>query len=397
MPIDTTLPLYPFPPDWSDLVRERLEFRTDAIPAMDGREQTRRTRMTPRRRFEFSLQADKVDRQALAALSWARGARRLYLPLWTEGARLDAHAAPGTDLVPVDVSGLEFAAGDVAAIIGPRVADAELVELSAVGEGFVQFAGATERDHPAGSWLHPVRRARFDAAFSTAAFTRSMAYGRQRFLVDEPNPYPAAELSPTYRGFPVLTTRPSYARDPETSLDRMTYRVDDDIGLVNDHDEVGVPLYRQVQDWNLHGRAALNAWRGLAYALNGKRNSLWVPTWLDDLTIVGNMASSATAMPVAWSGYAAHVAQATNRRDLRIELASGAVVYRRILASVDNGNGTETLTLDAGIGTSITPENVAQVSFMGLCRSDSDQYEIGWWRSDYADVTTAWRATQHDA
>lgn len=397
MPIDPTLPLYPFAPDWTELVRERLEFRTDAIPAMDGREQTRRTRMTPRRRLEFSLHADKATRQALASLSWARGARRLYLPLWTEGARLDAPMAAGTDLLLVDVAGLEFAAGDVAAIIGPNVEHAELVQVASIGPGVVGLADPTARDHPPGAWLHPVRRARFDAAFSSAAFTRSMAYGRQRFLIDEPNPYPAAELSPTYRGFPVLTIRPSYARDPETSLDRMAYRVDDDLGLVNDHDEVGIPLYRQVHDWNLHGRAALNAWRGMVYALNGKRNSLWVPTWLDDLTIVGNMTSSATAMPVAWSGYAAHIAQATNRRDLRIELASGAVVYRRIMASADNGNGTETLTLDAGIGTSITPAAVAQVSFMGLCRSDSDQFELGWWRGDYADVTTAWRARQHDA
>lgn len=397
MAIDYTIPAFPFAPDWSDLVRERLEFRTDAIQAMDGSEQTRRTRMTPRRRFEFNLQADKVDRQALANLAWARGSRPVYLPLWTEGVRLGAPLAAGADLVPAAVQGLEFAAGDVAIILGPSPAMHDLVELSEVGAGYVQLVGVTSRDYPAGSWLHPVRRARFDAAFTSAAFTRSLAYGRQRFLVDEPNPFPAAELSPTYRGFPVLTTRPSYARDPETSLDRLAYRIDDDIGLVNDHDDVGLPLYRQVHDWNLQGRDALNAWRGMVYALNGKRNSLWVPTWLDDLAVVGNMAGGSTAMQVAWSGYAARIAQAMNRRDLRIELASGAVLYRRVMNSVDNGNGTETLTLDAGLGVSVTPAQVAQVSFMGLCRSDSDQYEIGWWRGDYADVTTAWRARIHDA
>ena len=81
---------------------------------------------------------------------------------------------------------------------------------------------------------------------------------------------------------------------------------------------------------------------------------------------------------------------------MRIQLTSGAVLYRRVMASANNGNGTETLTLDAALGVAVTPAQVAQVSFMGLCRSDSDQFEIGWWRSDYADVTTAWRARQHD-
>lgn len=396
MAIDPTIPAFPFPPDWSELVRERLEFRTDAIPAMDGSEQARRTRMTPRRRFEFTLQAGNTARQALASLSWARGAGRVYLPLWTEGARLEAPLGAGADLVPVDVAGREFSDGAVAILVTDNPADAELVQVDTIGAGYVQLAGATARAFPAGAFLHPVRRARFDSAVSLAAFNRALSYGRQRFLVDEPNPFPAQAPATTYRGFPVLTTRPSYARDPETSLDRMAYRVDDDIGLINEHDDVGLPLYRQVHDWNLDGRAALNAWRGMVYALNGKRNSLWVPTWLDDLTPVASMTPSATAMRVAWSGYAAHVAQAINRRDVRVELTSGAVLYRRIVASVDNGDGTETLTLDNGLGVAVAPHQVAQVSFMGLCRSDSDQFEIGWWRWDYADVTTAWRATRRD-
>lgn len=397
MALDPTIPAFPFAPDWSDLVRERLEFRTDAIPAMDGSEQTRRTRMTPRRRFEFVVQSSRVARQAMVNTAWSRGAGRVYLPLWTEGLRLPGALASGSDLVPVDAGGREFAAGDNAILVTEDPRRHQLVEVDSVGPGFVQLVGVTTQAFPAGSFLHPVRRARFDAAFSTSAFRRDLSYGRQRFLVDEPNPFPGIAPATTYRTFPVLTIRPSFARDPETSLDRMTYRVDDDIGLVNDHDEVGIPLYRQVHDWNLEGRAQLNAWRSMVYALNGKRNSLWVPTWLDDLTLVGNMASGATAMPVAWSGYAARIAQATNRRDLRIELTSGAVLYRRIMSSVDNGNGTETLTLNSALGVAVTPAQVAQVSFMGLCRSDSDQFEIGWWRWDYADVTTAWRATQHDA
>lgn len=396
MALDVTIPAFPFPPDWSDLVRERLEFRTDAIPAMDGSEQTRKTRRTPRRRFEFALAADHDARRAMATLAWARGAGRVYLPLWTEGVRLAATLPSGTDVVPIEVAGREFAEDSVAILLGPTHDHHQLVEVDTIGADYVSLVNVTDRDFPAGSYLHPVRRARFDAAFSTSAFNRSLTYGRQRFLIDEPNPFEAVAPATVYRGYPVLDTRPSYARDPETSLDRMAYRVDDDVSLVNEHDEVGIPLYRQVHDWNLEGRAALNAWRGMVYALNGKRNSLWVPTWLDDLRLASNMTSDTTAMVVAWTGYAARTPQATNRRDLRIQLASGAVLYRRVNASADNGNGTETLTLDAALGVAVTPDQVAQVSFMGLCRSDSDQFEIGWWRSDYADVTTAWRARQHD-
>lgn len=383
-------------PDWSDSVTERIEFRTDGIQALDGSEQTRRTRITPRRRFEFSIAEQHTHRQAAATLAWARGSKPVYLPIWTEGVRLESPTPAASDTVAAEIGGRDFPLGSLAVLRGHTPDQVELVQIAAVTPGAVQFTGSTASGFEAGAMLLPVRRARFDSAFTTSAFNRSLAYGRQRFLVDEPNPYQAEAPGLTYRGFPVLGTRPSYAKDPETSMDRMAYRVDDDVGLVADHDDVGAPLYRQVHDWNLAGRWQLESFRRLLYALSGKRNSLWVPTWLDDLTLAAPMAAGSTTLRAAWTGYAANIAQASNRRDLRIELASGAVLFRRIMASADNGDGTESMTIDAPLGTAVTPAQVSQVSFMGLCRSDSDQFELGWWRWDYADCSTAWRARKHD-
>lgn len=397
MAIDLSIPLFPFQPDWSATVQERLEFRTDAIGAMDGSEQTRRVRMTPRRTFEFQVSEVGQARQAMANLAWARGSRRIYLPLWTEGGQLSAPASGEADTIQLRGGLADFAPGTLAMLRGDNVADAMVVEVDSVAGSVVTLKAPAGFAYRAGDWMVPVRRARFDGAAEWSSFTRSMTYGRQRFMVDEANPHPAIPPATTYRGFPVLTTRPSYARDPQTSLDRMGYRVDDDVGLIAEHDEVGVPLYRQVHQWNLEGAEALRAFRGLLYALQGRQRSLWVPTWLDDLTVAATIPGGGVQVRVAWSGYAQRIAQAINRRDLRIELVGGVVVYRRILSSVDNGDGTETLTLDASVAGTATPAaRVAQVSFMGLCRSDSDQFEFGWWRGDYADVATAWRATVHD-
>lgn len=396
MAIDTTIPAFPFMPDWSAVVKESLQFKTDAIQAMDGSEQTRRDRMTPRRLFEFQVAEEKGTRQGLANLAYARTSDLLYLPLWTEGALLEASLPSGSDLVPVNVAMLDFAAGNVAMLRGQTPDQVELVEVLAIGDGYVQLAAPTAKPWGIGTDLLPVRLARFDTDFAVAAFNRSLTYGTIRLAVAEPNPYASEAPATIYRGFPVLDTRPSYAKDPETEFSGMAYTVDDDVSIPAKHDEVGIPLYRQAHDWNLDGRAQLVAFRKLVYALRGKQKSLWVPTWLDDLTLVATTASGSAALVVAWCGYTAHIAQAVNRRDLRIELADGTVLYRRINASVDNGNGTETLTMDSAPGVALTVANVAQVSFMGLCRSDSDNFELGWWTRDYADVSTAWRARQHD-
>lgn len=398
MALDPTLPAFAFAPDWSELVRERLSFRTDAIRAEDESEQTASTRLTPRRDFEFAVAEQAGGRQALASLLWGRGAAPLYLPLWTEGTTLASAVAAGAATLPADTTGLDFAVGNAVLLRGPSADQVELVEAGGgIGTGTLALAGTTAQAWPAGTLVLPCRRAYLDPDFSTAAFNRTLSYGRVRLAVAEANPYAADAGATSYRGFPVLTTRPGWARDPETAWDRPQRRVDDDVGLVAVTDGMpAAPLYRQVHAWQLEGRAALVAFRKLVYALRGKRGSLWVPTWLDDLTPVAALGAADTALTVAACGYAAHVAQAVNRRDLRLELADGSVLYRRIVASVDNGDGTETLGLDSALGVAVAAAEFAQVSFLALCRSDADVVEFGWWTGTYADVTTAWRARAND-
>lgn len=396
MALDPTLAAFPFRPDWSDAMLERLTWRTEAIRAHDESEQTASTRLTPRRELEFAVGLDGTDRQTFAHLVWSAGAAPFYLPLWTEGATLGTALAAGSTTVPVATTDLDFAAGNAVLLLGERPDQVELVEAASVGAS-LGLTAATLQDWPAGTSVLPLRRARQDTGFNHAAFTRGHTYGRLRFRVDEANPYAADAGATSYRGYPVLTTRPGWARDPETTWDRPARTVDDDVGLVQVFDSLAAaPLYRQVHAWQLEGRPALARFRKLLYALRGKRGSLWVPTFLDDLTPVAGMTSTDTALRVAWSGYAARIAQAANRRDLRIELASGAVLYRRITASVDNGDGTETLALDSALGVAVAAADFAQVSFLALCRSDSDAVEFSWWTGQYADASTAWRARAHD-
>lgn len=401
MALDPTLPAFPFAPEWTETLLERLEFRTDAIPAMDGSEQTRATRLTPRRTFEFTVAEQATARQWLANLVWGKGPAPMYLPVWVESRALGAPLGAADLVLPIDTTDLlDVTVGSVVALRGAMpsaAAPLELAEVGAIAAGSITLVRPAPLDWPAGSLLLPVRRARLDPDFTTQAFNRSLTLGRARFLVNEANPYPEADTGVDYRGFPVLTTRPFHARDPDHALDRSTLElVDDGIGLVTAHDPVGIPLYRQVHDWALDTRAQVQAFRSLVYALKGKRGSLWVPTWLDDLTPAAPLASGGTGLVVDWCGYAAHIAQAVNRRDLRIELEDGAVHYRRIIDSQDLGDGTELLTLDAALGVATTPDSVAQVSFMGLCRSDADAFEFSWWTGEYAEVKTAWRARQHD-
>jgi hypothetical protein len=59
-------------------------------------------------------------------------------------------------------------------------------------------------------------------------------------------------------------------------------------------------------------------------------------------------------------------------------------VYAKITAAIDNGNGTETLTLGALTGKAFAAATT-MVSFLTLVRLDADRVSIKWDSTDHAE------------
>lgn len=395
--IDTTLPVFAFPIDWAANVRERLEWRTDTIDAAeDGSEQTRDNRPTPRRWFEVTTLNSGAARQRLGALAWRFGSSPWYLPLVTEGVELTSPAAAAAIEVDADVAGRDFAAGGVVMLKHPdRPEQYELAEVSTIA-GTLGLQEPLAGAWPAGTRVLPVRRARLDDAFSASGFSHEASVSRVRFRLEGPNPWPAGNTGVTYRGQPVLTERPVTVRDPTYDYARRAETFDDGIGPVTVVDPVAMPLHRQTHDFVAVDRGALGSLRSLIYGLHGRQKSIWVPSWQSDLTVVEALGSGAVGLRVRNIGYAQSLFGQINRRDLRIELVNGTVLYRRVTGASVLSAAVEQLTLDDPVGVAIEPGSVLQVSFLALCRSDADLFEFNWFTGDAASLTVAWRGRRHD-
>ncbi|MCR3772054.1 hypothetical protein K3Z88_26610, partial [Pseudomonas aeruginosa] len=63
-------------------------------------------------------------------------------------------------------------------------------------------------------------------------------------------------------------------------------------------------------------------------------------------------------------------------RDIRIELYGGQVFHRRILDVSELNVDVERMAIDSALGTVVRPSDVARISFMTLCRQDSDSVQI---------------------
>ena len=161
-------------------------------------------------------------------------------------------------------------------------------------------------------------------------------------------------------------------------------------------DEAGGPIRQQSHRWLLAGRAEIHAFRQWLYARQGRLVDFWLPSWAADLVLVASAGSGATQIDVEACGYTDRVAQDIGRRDIRIELASGSSITRRITDSEVVSASVERLTLDATLGTAIAPADVVRISFLDRVRLDADAAEIAWWAWDAAESRLMTRGSRND-
>ena len=114
----------------------------------------------------------------------------------------------------------------------------------------------------------------------------------------------------------------------------------------------------------------------MLYWLQGRANTLWLPSWSADMTAVSAIASTSLTLTIAAIGVSRFAIGV--RRHLRIELFDGTVFYRALIAAVQSG-ASEALTLDAVLGQDVQSADIRQINWMIPARLAADAIEIAHW------------------
>jgi hypothetical protein len=117
--------------------------------------------------------------------------------------------------------------------------------------------------------------------------------------------------------------------------------------------------------------------------VRGAQGMFWLPTWRPDLTPVSIAGTQLVARTDDESDITAWWPSQRDR--IQISYTDGSVDYRRIVARVDNGDDTQTLTLDAAA----TGVDIAMVSWLEASRFESDTFEVTFEGGTFAMQTTA--------
>jgi hypothetical protein len=107
-------------------------------------------------------------------------------------------------------------------------------------------------------------------------------------------------------------------------------------------------------------------------------------SWRTDMVTVNDLLSTDTTFLIKTQGYTKFQYPSNARRYIAFMLANGTFLYRKITSSVDVGDGTERLTLDASPGVGVPATTM--VSFLQFCRLDADSISIQWRSQTFAEA-----------
>lgn len=387
--------LWTYAPDWQAQILERLEWKTDVITNYNGSEQRIALRQSPRRSIEFAFLVDgDQQRRLLEAKLWANGAKAWDVPIWTDTAYTTADIAAGSNSVPVDTTFYDFVAGNKV-LLRSCTGRFHLAEIDNIYPHTLVLTENLADDWSLETAVIPIRTGYLDTSQQVTRFKGDTVYDNIRFELEDVSLVEPEEPSVIYRNYPVITQGSDWQQDLTTQYQRKIELLEFENTKYRD-DETGQPVLAHNYYWTLDSREKIHKFRQFLYARSGRLSALWLPTFLNDLQISTPVVSGALQIDIEHCQYTELYQLKKNRRDIRIELGDGTVLYRRITSCNVISNEVERLTLDAAISQNIAIDDVVRISFMSFSRFASDAIEIYWAWSDIVTVSANWMSTNDD-
>jgi hypothetical protein len=385
-------------PDWSNGVKEKLSFLTDLLMAETGTEQRRKLRSTPRRTFAFDFLVNGSERRYMESALYAWTSMVWALPIWPDGQRLGTGAAivTGATEILVDTTHRDYSAGGLGILVQDG-SHYEVVQVDTVTDSTLTLVHPVSGNWPAGSRIYPARTARLDKSPQLSRSGAEWQGGNVSFLIIEPCTWSTVTGLPQYRGIDVLEILP----DTDGAVDdyeREFQTIDGDTGIMTTDDTAGLGFPITGFNFWIRGAAQRDQMRAIFYKLAGKVGEMWVPTWKTDMVLASQVLDNAQELEIELIGYTLFINGQMGRRDVRIELYSGVIYYRRVLSSATDSTTTEHLALDAPFVTGFTPAQVRRISYMTLSRQINDEVTIDHDTTvaGTASAPTSFRGVNHD-
>lgn len=382
---------FPMAPEWSNSVRETLEWKTSVIKSHNSEEQRARIRKRPRRgqTYNYVLTFDKASN--VENLLWGWQSRLFAVPHWTDTTLNHTDLSLGQTAIITETDGYAYAAGGLFFITDGEIF--EMQEILSVDPGVVHLKKGLDSFWQRPSVLGPANMARIDDDFTvdmkreTAAVMETSIKWMHEPVQTDPN-IPDVAYTDTYLSAEIYLKEPNWKDGLNTQFKSHANLLD--FGLQGfatsprGKSEIVVEY-----EWLLKNRQDMIEFREFLGRREGMFTGFWMPSWKHDFTLRATAASGESGFKVTENYYALLVAGDPGRNHVRVMLKSGVSFIREIDTASLNPDGTMNLITTATNGINFTIDEVRIISLVGWTRLFSDKIDIKYLDRNVATVKTS--------
>lgn len=382
----------PFVHNWADpvsgserVITEHLSWRTHTNRSEPDYQQRVGARSHgPLRALEYAVTPTTPRARAALQRTLWQPAQFYKLPISTDWVELTVQADSSDVTLDCDTTLRDFEVGSYVTVWGDVYdpTSSQTFRITSVSDTQLGINPAVTTALPIGSQLMPTRLACLPDESSTFdSYTIDKETGALRFEIlstelstRRVTTYVPASTHQSIEVFSLDSARFDILEQTQYQIQRRQLGT----GLLTGNDyyrgiDTIAPVTIPVRVL-LVSRGTLSEFYGWLEARQGRRNPVWVASADNDLELVANLGG--TIKTIGYSTYNLHY----GRRHIQIAYADGSVTNHKITGMVDNGDGTETLTLSGGLGVSA----ITKISLLRLCVAP-DSFELRFHR----DLTVA--------
>jgi len=362
---------------------EELRYKTDVLESRSGIEQRVSMWVSPRVVYGMEFMVSGPERTSL--INRMFGWPALYaVPLWHQAQRTTAALSIGGASISVNSAAVDFRDfGDSKlGILWRAYNDFEVITILSRTDATLTLERPLEQNHAIGTFVIPLRFAYLGDELQAPRYR----VGPQRFQTEwhSVDGMPQARLAAAtklettiyqtkrvFLGFNYVngTLSEEFVQGKD--------RVDSDGGGFIMFGNRLAPDNRTTKTFVVRTLAEKWALLALLHELQGRRSSFYLPTFGADLELTLPLSSVSSGMRARLTDYDRFVDGQSPRRDVIVfRKSTSTPIIRRIIASSDIGGGEEDFTVDSNWGADVALSDIERVSFLTLCRFDSDVLTI---------------------
>jgi len=357
-------------------VVEDLEWQTNVIEALSGKEKRQAVRRRPRQSFLYEIAVeDGTERQRLENLLFLHTGKLVGVPVWAEPTRLTGDVSIGATSLSVTSTNYADYRDDGTAVIWVDETDFEVVNVESFTTTTITLATSTANAFDAGAIVMPLRIAQLlSPAGSTRQHLGETRYRLQFIVTDNDTEIADDSAFSTYNS-KVLLDDPNFGESVRESYTRKVHVLDGGSGLRAPYTTSDVARRTSHKQFITDSPQTLWETRQLLHALRGRQVSFYLPTFGQEITPTQTLVSGTATMDVANVGFT-DTGMVSPRDEIRVVKTDGTTLERTVTDVSEIDADEERISVDENWPSNITVDEIDRVEILELVRLDSDKIRI---------------------